>query len=73
MKMKQYDTTIGANPIKYEWFLNGLDEREYILHPEIDLNLVVNKTKEVRLNTVMINAFGPNGACSSLIIKRFKN
>lgn len=40
--------------------------------PEIDLNLVINKAKEGRINTIMINAFGQNGACSSLIIRRFR-
>ena len=43
------------------------------IDPEIDLNLIVNKTKEEYIKTVMINAFGQNGACSSLIIKRYKN
>lgn len=42
------------------------------IDPEIDLNLVINKTKAVNIKTVMVNAFGQNGACSSLIIKRFK-
>ena len=43
------------------------------IDPDIDLNLIVNKAKEAYLKTVMINAFGQNGACSSLIIKRYKN
>jgi 3-oxoacyl-[acyl-carrier-protein] synthase II len=38
----------------------------------IDLNLVVNKAKKTRINTAMINTFGPNGANSSLIIRRYK-
>ncbi len=43
------------------------------IDPQINLNLVINKAKEVALKTVMINAFGQNGACSSLIIKRYRN
>lgn len=42
------------------------------IDPEIDLNLVINKAKTANIKTVMVNAFGQNGACSSLIIKRFK-
>jgi 3-oxoacyl-[acyl-carrier-protein] synthase II len=43
------------------------------IDPAIDFNLVVNKAREADIKTVMINAFGQNGACSSLIIKRYKN
>lgn len=42
------------------------------LDSRIDLNLVVNKAREANLKTVMINSFGQNGSCSSLIIKRYK-
>lgn len=38
--------------------------------PQIKLNLVLNKAKEKQLKTIMINAFGPNGTNSTLIIKR---
>lgn len=39
--------------------------------PRINLNLVVNKAQEMRINTIMINAFGQNGANSSVIIRRY--
>lgn len=41
--------------------------------PECDLDYVLNKTKKQKLNKVMINSFGPNGANSVLIIGRYKS
>jgi 3-oxoacyl-[acyl-carrier-protein] synthase II len=37
---------------------------------QISLNVVMNKAQERKLNTIMINAFGPNGANSTVIIGR---
>jgi 3-oxoacyl-[acyl-carrier-protein] synthase II len=37
-----------------------------------DLNYVVNKPKICKVDNVLINAFGPSGSNSSLVISRFK-
>jgi 3-oxoacyl-[acyl-carrier-protein] synthase II len=37
-----------------------------------DLNYVLGKAKEVKVERVLVNAFGPDGAHSSLIIAKFK-
>jgi len=37
-----------------------------------DLNYVLNKTVEARVDKVLINSFGPSGCNSSLIISKFK-
>ncbi|MBS2029551.1 MAG: beta-ketoacyl-ACP synthase II [Deltaproteobacteria bacterium] len=39
--------------------------------PEIDIDVVPNKAREVRLNTVMSNSFGFGGTNVTLIAKRF--
>ncbi len=41
--------------------------------PRINLNLVVNKAQEMKIDTIMINAFGQNGASSSVIIRRYRD
>ena len=38
--------------------------------PQLDLDFVVNTSRELSVNTIMINSFGQNGANSSLIIKK---
>ncbi len=39
--------------------------------PQCDLNYVTNKAKSAKVNNVLINAFGPSGCNSSLIISKF--
>lgn len=38
----------------------------------LDLDYVPNKARKIKINTVMINSFGQNGANSVLIIKRYE-
>lgn len=41
--------------------------------PACDLNYVVNRPLRCRIDNVLINAFGPSGCNSSLVISKFKN
>jgi 3-oxoacyl-[acyl-carrier-protein] synthase II len=40
--------------------------------PECDLNYVVTKAENVKVNNVLVNAFGPSGCNASVIIAKFK-
>ena len=40
--------------------------------PRCDLNYVVNQARSAKIENVLVNAFGPSGCNSSLIISRFK-
>jgi 3-oxoacyl-[acyl-carrier-protein] synthase II len=39
--------------------------------PACDLNYVINQARDCRINHVLVNAFGPGGYNSSLIVSKF--